>query len=37
MVEKLKLTDEAAKAFDGILLEHRKRLIDLRASLAKLN
>lgn len=35
MVEKLKLTDEQRKAFDGILLEHRKRLIDLRASLAK--
>jgi Spy/CpxP family protein refolding chaperone len=35
IVERLKLTDEQRKAFDGIFLEHRERLIDLRASLAK--
>jgi Spy/CpxP family protein refolding chaperone len=35
MVERLKLTDEQRKAFDGILLEHRAKLIDLRASLEK--
>jgi len=34
-VERLKLTDEQRKAFDAILLEHRKKLIDLRASLEK--
>jgi len=34
-VERLKLTDEQRKAFDGILLEHREKLIDLRASLEK--
>jgi Spy/CpxP family protein refolding chaperone len=34
-VERLKLTDEQRKAFDGILLEHRKTLIDLRASVEK--
>ena len=32
VVEHLKLTDEQRKAFDGILLEHRKKLIDLRAN-----
>jgi len=32
---RLKLTDEQRKAFDGILLSHREKLIDLRASLAK--
>ena len=35
VVERLKLTDEQRKAFDGILLEHREKLIDLRASLQK--
>jgi protein CpxP len=34
-VERLKLTDEQRKAFDGILLEHRKTLIDLRANVEK--
>lgn len=32
VVEQLKLTDEQRKAFDGILLEHREKLIDLRAN-----
>ncbi len=35
IAERLKLTDEQRKAFDAILLEHRKKLIDLRASLEK--
>ncbi len=35
MVEKLKLTDEQRKAMDAILLEHREKLIDLRANLEK--
>jgi Spy/CpxP family protein refolding chaperone len=35
VVERLKLTDEQRKAFDNILLEHREKLIDLRASLQK--
>lgn len=35
MVEKLKLTDEQRKAMDSILLEHREKLIDLRANLDK--
>ena len=35
IVERLKLTDEQRKAFDGILLEHREKLIDLRASVEK--
>jgi Spy/CpxP family protein refolding chaperone len=35
VVEQLKLTDEQRKAFDGILLDHRAKLIDLRASLEK--
>jgi len=35
MVAELKLTDEQRKAMDGILLEHREKLIDLRASLQK--
>ena len=34
-VEQLKLTEEQRKTFDGILLEHREKLIDLRASLEK--
>jgi Spy/CpxP family protein refolding chaperone len=35
LVERYKLTDEQRKAMDGILLEHRSTLIDLRASLQK--
>ena len=35
VVERLKLTDEQRKEFDGILLDHRAKLIDLRASLEK--
>ncbi len=35
VVERLKLTDEQRKAFDGILLAHREKLVDLRASLEK--
>jgi hypothetical protein len=31
----LKLTDDQRKAMDGILLEHREKLIDLRAGLEK--
>jgi len=34
-VEQLKLTDDQRKAMDSILMEHRKTLIDLRASLEK--
>lgn len=34
-VERLKLTEEQRKTFDGIFLEHREKLIDLRASLQK--
>jgi Spy/CpxP family protein refolding chaperone len=35
MVEKLKLTDDQRKAMDQILLDHREKLIDLRANLEK--
>ena len=35
MVAELKLTDEQRKSMDDILLAHRERLIDLRASLQK--
>jgi Spy/CpxP family protein refolding chaperone len=35
IVERLKLTDDQRKAFDGILLEHREKLIDLRANVEK--
>ena len=35
VVEYLKLTEDQQKALDGILLQHRERLIDLRASLQK--
>jgi len=35
VVERLKLTDDQRKAMDSILLEHREKLIDLRASLQK--
>jgi Spy/CpxP family protein refolding chaperone len=35
VVERLKLTDDQRKAMDGILLEHREKLIDLRGTLEK--
>jgi Spy/CpxP family protein refolding chaperone len=35
VIERLKLTDEQRKAFDGIMLEHREKLIDLRANVEK--
>ena len=35
VIERLKLTDEQRKAMDATLLEHREKLIDLRASLQK--
>jgi Spy/CpxP family protein refolding chaperone len=35
IVERLKLTDEQRKTFDGIFLAHREKLIDLRANLEK--
>lgn len=35
IAEKLKLTDEQRKTFDGILQQHRETLIDLRANLEK--
>lgn len=35
MVERLKLTDNQRKAMDGIMLEHREKLIDLQANLEK--
>jgi Spy/CpxP family protein refolding chaperone len=35
LVERLKLTEEQRKTFDGILLAHREKLIDLRASMEK--
>jgi Spy/CpxP family protein refolding chaperone len=35
IVAALKLTDDQRKAMDAILLEHRERLIDLRASVEK--
>jgi periplasmic protein CpxP/Spy len=35
VVEKLKLTDDQRKAMDAILLQHREKLIDLRANLEK--
>lgn len=34
-VEQLKLTDDQRKAMDSILMEHRKTLIDLKATLEK--
>ncbi len=34
-VERLKLTDDQRKAMDAIMLEHRTKLIDLRANLEK--
>jgi periplasmic protein CpxP/Spy len=35
MIDKLKLTDEQRKAMDGILIDHRTKLIDLHANLEK--
>jgi len=35
IVERLKLTDDQRKAFDQILLDHREKLIDLRANVEK--
>ena len=35
LIERLKLTEEQRKAFDGILQEHREKLVDLRGSLEK--
>lgn len=35
MIAALKLTDDQRKAMDGILLDHREKLIDLHASLQK--
>jgi Spy/CpxP family protein refolding chaperone len=35
LVEKLKLTDVQRKEFDDIYLQHREKLIDLRANLQK--
>ena len=35
LVEKLKLSEEQRKGFDGILLEHRTKLIDLRGAVEK--
>ena len=34
-IERLKLTDDQRKAMDGIMLEHREKLIDLKANLEK--
>jgi Spy/CpxP family protein refolding chaperone len=35
IIENLKLTDDQRKAFDQILLDHREKLIDLRANVEK--
>lgn len=35
MIERLKLTDDQRKAMDAILLQHREKLVDLRANLEK--
>lgn len=35
IAERLKLTDDQRKAMDGIMMEHREKLIDLRANLEK--
>jgi protein CpxP len=35
MVEKLKLTDDQRKTMDKILLEHREKLVDMRAAVEK--
>jgi Spy/CpxP family protein refolding chaperone len=35
VIERLKLTDAQRKDFDGILLQHKEKLIDLRANVEK--
>jgi Spy/CpxP family protein refolding chaperone len=35
IIERLKLTDDQRKEFDNILLQHREKLIDLRANVEK--
>ena len=35
VIERLKITDDQRKAMDAILLQHREKLIDLRANLEK--
>ena len=35
VIERLKLTDDQRKSMDAILLQHREKLIDLRANLEK--
>jgi protein CpxP len=35
LAERLKLTDDQRKSMDAILLQHREKLVDLRASLEK--
>jgi Spy/CpxP family protein refolding chaperone len=35
VIERLKLTEDQRKAMDGILLAHREKLIDLRASVER--
>jgi Spy/CpxP family protein refolding chaperone len=35
IIERLKMTDEQRKSFDGIYLEHREKLIDLRGGVEK--
>lgn len=35
LVEQLKLTDDQRKAMDGIMLQHREKLIDLQGTLEK--
>lgn len=35
LVERLKLTEEQRKTFDGILIEHREKLVDLRGNVEK--
>ena len=35
IIERLKLTDEQRKEFDNILLQHKEKLIDLRANVEK--
>jgi periplasmic protein CpxP/Spy len=35
LIEKLKLTDDQRKAMDQILLDHREKLIDMRATVEK--
>lgn len=35
IIDRLKLTDDQRKEFDSILLEHREKLVDLRANVEK--